>query len=887
MKKWLYIIGGVALISIVGVVILWLNANRRYDNNNPLHYIPSSAVAVLKVNGAEKYLMSMGMSEYHNDIEFAEFDKVISSVIEKAYSTFSVAIQQPPSLGQRTLYISLHPSASNKADILLMSFPLNNYADGTSIISALEESEVTNATDTIVGGQSAVCIHSGKYNLYVAISNGCMFASLDASLLAEVIVEGKGTLHDDACFTTLERTSSPSAPVAAFVNMAALDSISLGCLSHRQLSQYGSWVEMDFDFSKQSLTTNGFMTSAGYSIVSALASHKPTRFNADDVIPSCAQMFISIAASPRGLADDAYVKYLNSSNLFDSYSARRKACIDKTGVDVEEHLSQVFSGEMALFSNSASLTDSANACLIVNASNGTIAQAALNSVICATHHIESARQVDVLSPVPSLGVPVYEGLDDSDDVFFLSDFLPYVPRRFYIRYENTLMIADNKATLKRALYETLLNRTFSNDADFRKFRSNFTDENVLFGYCSSSAMKEIVSSQGVAEASSVKNITNFYGFGVQVSSLSQLPYITACGFYEPGRVDMPPTLWQSKIDTTIVGKPYAVLNHNTGETEFFVQDASNSIYLVNASGLVLWNRKLDSPIVGDVVQIDYYNNKKLQYLFATRNCVHLIDRNGNNTAKFPIHLQSEAVGSVTYLDYGINSDFRVFVPCRDKKIALFDKNCKPVEGWEMKNTEGFVVNSIDHWISNNKDYLISKDDFRLYITDRRGNERVKLQPMAPNANSRVYVAKANSPEAAFVTSTADGKMARIDIASSSISTIEIDSIGGTDHYMFKLNGEDSFVFINNKNIVQTDDRGNVVSVKSIYLSSVDWATITSDNRLAVWDKNESLGYLFECNGRLVDGFPIPAKSPFAVSVKDESCNIIVAGDNGILNNYIK
>jgi len=887
MKKWWYIIGSVLLIIIVGILILWLNINRHYDDNNPLERIPSSAVAVLKVNGAEKYLLSFGMSEYHNDVEFAEFDKVITSVIEKAYSTFSVAISQEPALGKRTLYISIHPSSDSKADAILMSFPLNNYVDGTSIISALEKSEVVNTSDVVIGGQSAVCIHSDKYNLYVAQSEGCMFASQDDKLLAEVI-EGKcSKLHDDPCFSTLERTTSPSVPVAAFVDVAALDSISWGDLPNLKLSQFGTWAEMDFDFSKQAMVTNGFMTSDHYSIMSALASHKPSRFNISDVVPSCAQVFISYASSTRGMTDASFVKYLQASEQYDSYAARRQALLEKTGVDIEAQMGQVFSGEMALFSNSSELGDTASACLIINAANGTVVQAALNSVICALHKIESAKQADVLSPVPTLSVPVFEAFDGDDDMFFLNDLFPYVPKRYYIRYENTIMLADGKNILKRALYETLLSRTFSNDAEFRKFRTNFTEDNVFFGYCSGGAMRDILSSKGNANMSGVKNITNFYGFGLQLSCLSGLPYITTCGLYEPGRVDIPPTLWQSKLDAAIVGKPFAVINHNTGETEFFVQDASNSVYLVNASGLVLWSRKVDSQIVGDVVQIDYYHNKKLQYLFATKNSVHLIDRNGNNTAKFPIRLTSEAVGSVTYLDYGITTDFRVFVPCRDKKIALFDKNCKPVEGWEMKATEGFVKNSIDHWISGNKDYLISKDDFRCYITDRRGKERVKLQPMAPNADSRVYVVRANTPEASFVTSTADGKFATIKISTSAITTTDVDSIGNTKHYMLKLNGEESFVFINNKNIVHTDDNGNVISIRSIYLSDVDWAEMTNDDRIAVWDKNESLGYLFECDGRLVDGFPIPAKSPMAIAEKNGAYNIIVAGDDGILNNYIK
>lgn len=888
MKKWLYSIAAVALVTVVAFTVLWLRNNRHYDNNDPLQHIPSTAVAVLKVNGAEKYVLAMGAADYHNDLDFVQFDQVLSSVIEKSYSTFSTAIRQEPSLGSRTLYVSLHPSDKAVAERLLISFPLNNYADGADILDALRDSEVVSTSDTTISGDEVVVVADEKSRLYVAPAHGCMFASPDASLLKQVMDADDATLQDDPCFTTLQRTSSPSVPVAAFVNIASLDTIRWGHISNRNLSRYGTWAEMDFDISQKAIATNGFMTSSKYSIISALASHRPSKFKVDNVVPSCAEVFVSYAASQRGLADQAYVKYLDTCGEHDAYKHRRDSVLALAGIDVEEQLSQVFSGDMALFSTSSSLVDTANVCLIVSASNGTIAQGALNSAICALRKIDAAHQIDVLSPVPTLGVPVYEAFTTDDDLFFLNDYLPYIPRRYYIRYENTLMFADEKATIKRALYETLLNRTFANDADFRNFRSNFTDENVFFGYCSSTAMRDVISMNTEADKADFKNITNFYGFGVQVSRLSDLPYITTCGLYEPGRIDLPPTAWQSKIDTTIVGKPYAVINHNTGETEYLVQDATNKIYLINASGLILWNRKMDGPVVGEITQIDYYNNRKLQYLFATPSSVHLIDRNGNNTARFPIQLSSEAVGSVTYIDYGNPKDFRLFVPCSDKRIALFDKNCKPVEGWEMKHTEGYVRHKIDHWVSSNKDYLISTDDYNCYITDRRGNIRIALnQPLAPNKNSHVYLVRANTSDAAFVTSTADGKMASINIASSEITTADVDSIAGTNHFMFKLNAESKFVFVNSSRMVLTDDRGVVENVHPLYLSAVDWAAITDDDKIALWDKSESLGYLYDQTGRIIDGFPIPAKSPFTIVHKDGVRNIVVAGSNGTLNNYVK
>ena len=296
---------------------------------------------------------------------------------------------------------------------------------------------------------------------------------------------------------------------------------------------------------------------------------------------------------------------------------------------------------------------------------------------------------------------------------------------------------------------------------------------------------------------------------------------------------------------------------------------------------------MDGRILGNVTQIDYYCNGKLQYLFATPESVHLIDRNGNDTAHFPIHLKHTATGGVTYLDYGNPSEFRLFVPCDNKQTMLFDKNCKPVEGWEMKHTEGKVSKPIDHWVTNGKDYLIHTDDYKTYITDRRGNERVPIKPLATNKNSRTYLVRANTPQSAFVASTANGELATIDINTATISYTHIDSIGDTaDHTMLKLSDDDTLIFVDNGHIIFTDDFGKVKSIRVLKLTSADAINLVCDNMIAIWDKSDQLAYLFNQNGDLVDGFPTPAKGKFAITRQGNTLHLVVA-DGNVLTDYLK
>ena len=49
--------------------------------------------------------------------------------------------------------------------------------------------------------------------------------------------------------------------------------------------------------------------------------------------------------------------------------------------------------------------------------------------------------------------------------------------------------------------------------------------------------------------------------------------------------------------------------------------------------------------------MDYYKNGKLQLLFAGRDYMHLIDRNGNYVDKYPVKMRTPASNTLALFDY--------------------------------------------------------------------------------------------------------------------------------------------------------------------------------------------------------------------------------------------
>ena len=90
------------------------------------------------------------------------------------------------------------------------------------------------------------------------------------------------------------------------------------------------------------------------------------------------------------------------------------------------------------------------------------------------------------------------------------------------------------------------------------------------------------------------------------------------------------TVGQVFTDQPIRTKPYVVRNHDTQAREVIFQDEDNVLRLVSSDQRVLWQDSLSGPIVSDVQQLDFYDNGKLQYLFATDSAIHLLNRNGSS-----------------------------------------------------------------------------------------------------------------------------------------------------------------------------------------------------------------------------------------------------------------
>jgi len=77
-------------------------------------------------------------------------------------------------------------------------------------------------------------------------------------------------------------------------------------------------------------------------------------------------------------------------------------------------------------------------------------------------------------------------------------------------------------------------------------------------------------------------------------------------------------LWEKQIEGKLVKSPFLFTNHYTKAKELALVTDKNELVLMSAEGEILWSRKLEEEILGEIHQVDLFRNNKFQMVFSTR-----------------------------------------------------------------------------------------------------------------------------------------------------------------------------------------------------------------------------------------------------------------------------
>ena len=460
--------------------------------------------------------------------------------------------------------------------------------------------------------------------------------------------------------------------------------------------------------------------------------------------------------------------------------------------------------------------------------------------------------------------------------------------------------------------------TLINDPDFREMEKTLPTKSSFIFYSSGRALKSLMYKYLTPESSKAltdRSFTAIDGIGLSLTPSNDMIYTSLSVRYrdpekQQSRVQSSATsadtistgslttgdltlAWKVKLDAELASRPFLFLNHNTGATEIFVQDQKNNIYLVSASGKILWKALIRERIAGDIFMIDYYKNGKYQILFPGRDYLHLIDRNGNYVDKFPVKMRSPATNSLAVFDYENNKDYRLFIAGEDRKIYAYDRSGSPVRGWNMFITRGRVTDPVAFFRVKGKDYLFVSDDQSVYLLDRTGNIRVNLQEPVKKAKGS-HARYTGSEDQALLFTAPDGTLTRLyfdgTVKKQTISTFSAEH--SSDFYDLDGDGKTDYLYIDHGMLRVYDNSGNEILSKTFESTNLKGPVVLSisslERKMAVYETDNQLLHLLERNGGYAAGFPHKAGQFYTVGrvTNKSSWSLLINENDAYLYNYV-
>ena len=355
------------------------------------------------------------------------------------------------------------------------------------------------------------------------------------------------------------------------------------------------------------------------------------------------------------------------------------------------------------------------------------------------------------------------------------------------------------------------------------------------------------------------------------------------------------SLWEKQLKANVSSKPYLLKNHYTNALEVFVQDEENRIYLIGNTGRLLWDMKVDGPIIGEVNQVDVYRNEKLQILFSTENTIYLLDRNGNNVESYPINLPAKATTGITIADYDKSRQYRFFIGVQGGEILSYDVNGKKVEGWSFKDPDGDIVSDVQHIRIKSKDYIFAfNDKGQIHLLNRRGENRhsVYQKITTPAHGTWQLDLKGKISESGLNYVDKEGNAYRQGFDE------RFTKVKLTDQEVLDYN----FVDLNNDGtlecIVLTPDvleafslKGDIVfSTRLNKSENYSLQTFLFPNNVArfgIADPDNEQILLYDAKGNLRNGFPLYGMHPMVIGDmnRDGYFNLITSGKDGFVYAY--
>ncbi|MCW5517897.1 ribonuclease HII [Muriicola sp. Z0-33] len=630
--------------------------------------------------------------------------------------------------------------------------------------------------------------------------------------LLENVIESGGSQETDKTLTALFDISNSVKSATVFIKTKfskGIESNNLKDTTSVHLADYSEWLSLDLDSHPDKLKLNGI----------ALAQDSTKHFvNLFKQIPPI------VLATPSVAPSDADAILAFSLIDYERFAENQKEYLSNTFV-----LDSLFNGVEEI---------------------GHIYLDKQSAIVLHTYASENISEFLQNNTTVTIDFQGNEISGLSKNEFLNNFFDPLISNfdaRFYTVLENAFVFSADQLVLQKIVSSYKRNSVFTSSPLFKTLQPSLADESNILIISNSSGLdkllKEDFSAGFIAELNTTK-ISNF-AFGTQIIADHQF-FHTNMVVKEIGSNAADNSISQVfslQLDAELNTDPQFVINHRTAKQEIVVQDIENNLYLISTAGKVLWKKKLNAKIQGNISQVDLYKNGRLQLAFTTSDQFIILDRNGKEVGPFNMKFEGGNLNPLSVFDYDKTKNYR-FVITQGTNVFMYNSKGNIVNGFKYTKAEANVLFAPRHFRIGRRDYLVFQlENGKLMILTREGKIRVAVKENISFSENEVMLYKNK-----FTLTDKNGTL------------IVIDEKGGISGTKFNFN-EDHGTDATSKTLVSIND--NVLTIKGKKVT-LDLGVYTKPKIFYLYDKiyvgvtdlQTERVYLFDSNAKSISNFPV-------------------------------
>ncbi len=896
----MYRISGVTWAIIISVIVLltglWFLLNHLQERTrlatiDIYSFVPADAYLLLDLKDPSD--MASRLSESLPPGEGKTGSDFLDEIIPHLYQLDSLAAKNPKLLEafqDTRLLLSLHPDTRGVSPVLL-NLRLPRHMRERTFFEILEEHGFIEDSPESYPYLDAHIYSggTGEKPFYYSYFKGSLLMGYNQRLLEHAIAQfySERSIQDDAGFDRLRNASATGADnlflrgdrICRVLEMMT-DTVDIPFFPCRR---FGGWLSWDLSWQEKELRLNGFMIPGGDTFFEGFQTTPSREHILTNYLPSKVMAFSFLSAE-----DHSRAVIHSGSRL-------------SAGTDELEAILNPYLGIVEKVSEPGKPLEAATA----------ISYMPGESADSSRLFLQRLAQPDSLRKLLSKAFEGEQPLVEATDTVF--DYVVYrtayrglVPAltrgmleenySWYCVLDSVVVAASSRGLINRYLMQKQYGQMLSSDSRHRETISFMHSRANLAYYLNIPGLMALKEDRLTAPARNIFRLLASEGVHLQNLAL-EFVYHQPGMFFSYGSVQkdqrplsgLPEPIWETALDAPLHTRPYSVFNHNDNSREIVVQDEENNLYLIDRFGNILWKKEISGPAVSDIYQVDFYRNNRYQYLFNTRNYLHLIDRNGNYVSGYPIRLPSAAAAGMAVFDYDNNKDYRLLVPAEDRRIYNFDIRGKQVSGWQRPQLSKILERPMQFLRLRNRDYLVGvKENGKPVFLNRRGGVRLSVeQEVKLAAQNPVFTIHDDNPR--FVASGDTGEVFEIH-PDAKVYEYRLDTLQPGHHFLVhepKQQEGHLFIFLEADSLkIFNHLAEKVVSQPMFYAIDRAPELLHAGDKtfIGLTTSAREKVFLFDTGGKMVRNFPLSGDQPFFLEslMQDQTWNLVTGKDNRVV-----